>query len=264
MSEYSKARSKPLSFKGVHKTEKERRAESKRKLKKEKEVYLISNDFIEESKQHGGWWIVGTYENALSGKVCIQHDSGAYLSCLESGEISMGPVHDVDTGPSKEETFTLSKTTDGTYGIKTCFDRYLAADDQGKVCSRSEARGYQESFELVVQNNKVAFQAHNKCFLTYSLGVLSATAATASTENEIFTMRTNRPYKEKKKLQDTELSDPTFAEMNAVKKFQSFGNQRVVLTKEPVALLEKARKDGKLCEEMLDRRQRMKTDKYCR
>lgn len=122
MEEYTKAKSKPLTFKGGCLSEKEKRENARRKLVREKDVFLISDELIEESKRHEGWWIIDRLENAASGKVCFEHESGAFITCLDSGELALGMPHDADhPAPSGPEIFTLSKTTDGTYGIKTCF-----------------------------------------------------------------------------------------------------------------------------------------------
>ncbi|KAF1742524.1 hypothetical protein MXB_5043 [Myxobolus squamalis] len=263
MSEYKKVKKQALIFKGVNRSEIQRKKDARKKIKKAEEILLISTTLVEESKNHGGWWIVDRHENVPSGKVCFQHESGAYLTCLETGEISLGdPFGEEDPGPTKEETFTLVKVTDNKYGVKTFYgmdvyiniDRYISANSRGQVYSRSEAISPQESIELVIQDGKVALQSHHKYFLSYSHGVLSASSTAANSGNEIFTMRTNKSYRQCKELKETDLEDPAVCELNMVKKFQSFANQRVIVTKEPTDKLLKAREDGFLCEELLNRR----------
>lgn len=53
-------------------------------------------------------------------------------------------------------------------------------------------------------------------------------------------------------------------EINYVKQFQSFSDHKLRLHQGPSSSLEKARGKGKLHEAMLDRREKMKADRYCK
>jgi len=53
-------------------------------------------------------------------------------------------------------------------------------------------------------------------------------------------------------------------EISFVKKFQSFQDRNLRLSEQETSKLKKARMDGKLHEEMLDRREKMKADRYCK
>ena len=58
--------------------------------------------------------------------------------------------------------------------------------------------------------------------------------------------------------------DPRQCEINYVKQFQSFQDRRIRLSVEDVSKLEKAKTKGRLHETMLDRREKMKADRYCK
>ena len=68
----------------------------------------------------------------------------------------------------------------------------------------------------------------------------------------------------KKKTSEEEVGDVRQFEINFVKQFQSFGDHKLKLHEGPASSLEKARSAGKLHEAMLDRREKMKADRYCK
>ena len=71
-------------------------------------------------------------------------------------------------------------------------------------------------------------------------------------------------FSKKKKLAEDEIGDVRKCEVSYVKQFQSFGDHKVKLHQGPKSSLEKARVVGKLHEAMLDRREKMKSDRYCK
>lgn len=73
-------------------------------------------------------------------------------------------------------------------------------------------------------------------------------------------------YRKKKKedANEEDVIDPRQCEINYVKKFQSFQDRKLRLSSEDVKRLGKARSKGKMHEAMLDRREKMKADRYCK
>ena len=73
-------------------------------------------------------------------------------------------------------------------------------------------------------------------------------------------------FRKKKKddASEEDILDPRQCEVNYVKQFQSFQDRKLRLSAENVRKLEKAKNKGKLHEAMLDRREKMKADRYCK
>lgn len=65
-------------------------------------------------------------------------------------------------------------------------------------------------------------------------------------------------------VDDEDDEDVANCELSYVKKFQSFQDKKIKLSKNDTRHLSKAKLDGRLHEEMLDRREKMKSDKFCK
>eukprot|EP00795_Rhopilema_esculentum_P003138 gene3138-1443_t len=147
-----------------------------------------------------------------------------------------------------------------------CTGKYVSVNSRGDVTGRADAIGPQEQIDIVVEDEKTALQGHNGYFLAVNeSGELRALSSKAK-EKEIFQLRTDFVNKKKKKddASEEDIMDPRQCEVNYVKQFQSFQDRRLRLSAENVRKLEKAKNKGKLHEAMLDRREKMKADRYCK
>lgn len=152
--------------------------------------------------------------------------------------------------------------------IKSGFGKYLRPEADGVVTGRSEAAGEKESFEPIWQEGRMALLSSNHCFVSIDeeddalVALRKAVGA-----NEVCIIRSNAfrgevisssaPIEEK-------IEDLDQVELNYVKKFQKFQDKKIKLCSEDKTDLKKAKETGKLHESLLDRRSKMKADRYCK
>ena len=79
-------------------------------------------------------------------------------------------------------------------------------------------------------------------------------------------IRTNAEREEDKKpyIPDEEQGKVGQVELNYVKKFQKFQNHKIKINQEDRGELVRAKQEGDLHELLLDRRAKMKADRYCK
>lgn len=153
--------------------------------------------------------------------------------------------------------------------IKSGFGKYLAVDSKNMVVGRSDAAGSQECFEPVWDDGKMALQAANSCFLTIDPedDQLIALNKSISNGNGVCIIRSNAYRGEiisKNAPIEEKVEDIDQIEVNYVKKFQKFQDKKMRLCTDDKSELKTAQKTGKLHESLLDRRSKMKSDRYCK
>uniref|UniRef100_T2MCW5 Protein FRG1 n=1 Tax=Hydra vulgaris TaxID=6087 RepID=T2MCW5_HYDVU len=263
MAEYKQVKIGKLKLKGFSNKKKKN---SKRKCQDGSES-SVSSEIVpnDDAHLHGGWWPITSFDKLTGGNVAIQCYTSANLFAVDNGTLRLGSLHGgSDDGPVQEEIFTMIRLSDNKVGFKSGYGKYISVNARGDVLARSDAVGPQEQLEVVIENGKVALQGHNGYFLTFTDDGEVKSLSRVAKEKEIIFLRTNASRNKKKKLAEDDIGDVRKCEVSYVKQFQSFGDHKVKLHQGPKSSLEKARNVGKLHEAMLDRREKMKSDRYCK
>lgn len=258
MSEYDKVRTGKLVLKG------EKVRTKKRKLKKQESEHVITSEH-KDTITHGGWWKT-TQVSEVTGTVAIEFGNHIYMKALDNGLFTLGAPHNEDEGPSPEEILTAFPISETKVALKSGYGKYLGVDKNGIVVGRSDAVGMIEQWEPIFQDGKLAILNSNNCFISVTSEDDIVCQSRTAGPSEICTIRsvtqkTQDPNKDIPKEEQGSLHD---VEVNYVRKFQKFQDKKLRVSKEDRSKLEKAKRDGTLHEALLDRRSKMKADRYCK
>ena len=261
---YSVRSSGKLKLKG------EKRKKKDKKGKKRKHGESDADDarkiFLEDRDAHAGWWPASEFKH-ITGPICIEFGSHTYVKALDDGTFTLGTKHDSGSGPDPEEVLVAVKVNETKVSFKSGFNKYLKVDKNDQIMGISEAVGAMEQFEPIFQDGKLALLGANNRFLTIndSNESLECTQTKAGS-TEMIKIRTNGqreedvevyvPVEERGKVGDIEL--------NYVKKFQKFQDHKIRINNDDRGELVKAKNEGYLHEALLDRRAKMKADRYCK
>ncbi|EJD02409.1 uncharacterized protein FOMMEDRAFT_147388 [Fomitiporia mediterranea MF3/22] len=178
----------------------------------------------------------------------------------------------VATRVAGSDTLTLRTGTASSTGSGET--KFLSCDDHGIVSAFREARGPQESWTpLVLPDGMIAFQNIYEKYLGIDEVAGGGRSLRGDAEeigfNERFWVKVQSRYKReaseeerKKKFKEGE-GKSKIDEAGTNRTYQAWGAGRSIVSKEDKAELKKARKEGKLAEALLDRRAKLKSDRFC-
>ncbi|ESO93667.1 hypothetical protein LOTGIDRAFT_104723 [Lottia gigantea] len=213
----------------------------------------------------GGWWEVKEFESIV-GNVAIEMSDMRYVSAMDNGGFTLGDKISKGEGPDPVEILTAIKINDTKIALKSGYGKYLGVDTDGKLIGKAEAVGSREQFEPVFQDGKMAINGCNGRFVSVTKdGDIICSSKTAG-DTEMIKIRSSISL-ERDPLEDIpkeERGTLKESEIKYVKKFQSYKNNKLRINENSVGELIKARQTGKLHESLLDRREKMKADRYCK
>lgn len=208
----------------------------------------------------------------VTGSIAIEMYPFSYIRALDNGLFVASAPHKSGESPDQEEVVTVIRVDSRKVAFKSGYNKYLSIDTRDQLVGRSDAIGPREQFEPIFQDGKIAILASNECFLAPEEekdGLIFAKSRTVSDSN-LVKIRTPvdpekvRKEKEEKSIPGEMKGSLKDCEVNYVKKYQSFQDKKIKLSKEERSKLRQAREDGCLHEELLDRRAKMKSDKFCK
>ena len=279
MSDNYKATSGKLKLKGEssskssgHKKSSSSSSSSSKKSKKRKhedEAALFEKQDIE---RHAGGWCVESVEQ-ITGTIFIELNEFMYVHGLDNGLFVLGAPHKPAERPDTVELFTAVRVDDSHVAFKSAFGKYLSVNANGLIVGRSEAISPKEYFQIVVDydydGRKMYIKASNGNFV--SVNNEGDIVAVSEEKNECdvkirsMQKKENESDKLNKQLASEEQSeDMKNVELNYIKKFQKFQDKRIRVNPVDERELKEAKDSGVLHEKLLDRREKTKSDRYCK
>ncbi|KAJ3294724.1 hypothetical protein HK104_003330 [Borealophlyctis nickersoniae] len=238
-----------------------------KKKKKRKAANIEEEDAKDEPQE--GWVSVETAED-FKGPVLILSTATDTPSVLMSNEatssVKFHPTSGTTSIPSYEptsisEVFIAKKLPDSSkVTFRSAYDKYLGTDKFGVVACASEAISPAEEWEVVVRDDGIALQSS---FDKFMRGEEDGVVRADSTEvgfREVFRVKCQAVNKSRAKKRKEKVQ----VNAEALEVDQIWGGGRLVMTNEDTAELRKAKKGGNLHEALLDRRAKLKSDKFCK
>jgi protein FRG1 len=230
---------KRLQFKG-------QKVQKKRKERPPKEI-------VKEEQEEN--WVLATLDT-LSGPCLIGHKSklvsfvhGRLL--VKESEIQLNNV------------FVIGKFT-GTEKIiiKNAFDQFMAPDKYGSVVCELEAAGMAEAWTVLKTDSGFALKSIWNSFLCVD-SQNSLSTSHELVDSCIFTFMVHPPPKIVEAKVIVQQSTSSY-ERDQLDKLYSFGSRLIPYSATDSDLLEKAKRTGQLNKVLLERRSKVKSDRYCK
>ncbi|CAH0719809.1 unnamed protein product, partial [Brenthis ino] len=253
--EYAAVKRGKLILKGDKPKAKKRKHKKKDKTEDEK----IDEDCI----KHAGWWKIQKYED-ITGSVAIEFGNNAYISALDNGLFTVGAPHGDGEGPSPEEIFTAFPAGENKFALKSGYGKYLGVNTEGLVIGRSDAVGSMEQWEAVWQDGQTAILNSLSKFITITEDDSVVARDFTAGKQSMCNIRSNKSREINTIKIAEEEGDLAEVEVNYVKKFQKFQDKKLRVNDGSTSELKRAKVEGNLHETLLDRRSKMKADRYCK
>lgn len=268
MSEYFNVKSSKLKLKGEKRKKKEKK--DKDRKKKDNNDEKRNKEGIEDTANHAGWSMIKSFEDVV-GSIAIETTPFSYVRALDNGLFVSSAPHPSGHPPDQEEILTAIKVSENKVAFKSGYGKYLSIDEKQRLVGRSDAIGDREQFEPVFQDGKIAISGFNGNFLSPDDdkdGMILATQKIATPSCFVKLRSSVDPEEIKKKKLDKDIPKEEKGslgdcELNYVKKYQSF-QSKMKVNQEDKEALKRAREKGFLHETLLDRRAKMKSDKFCK
>lgn len=265
MADYDNVKSGKLNLKGEKKKKKKKRTHEQSECPTApSSAPAPAETKKDDSHKYSGWWSISSFSEAIN-SISIEVLPRTFVFALETGFFKTGDVHEKGEGPAPEEIYTASRVDDTHIAIKSGYGKYMGVAKDGSVTGTADAIGTREQWEPVFQEGNIALLGANGCFVSIDEDSKLVCRSRTAGEEEMIRIRSNaernkfvdhRPVEERGSLKD--------AEIKYAKKFQSFEDRRWKINDGDISNLKKARLDGNLHETLLDRREKMKSDKFCK
>ncbi|TFK30146.1 hypothetical protein FA15DRAFT_677436 [Coprinopsis marcescibilis] len=235
-------------------------------------------------------WVLPESAEQIRGPTFIVHPSDPSPVSINFNSTSNRiVVHslDKDTSPEEEPPKLLDRTPSdvaqvwvttrvagsATINLRTGTGegKFLSCDKHGLVSADRDARGPQEEWTPVVfPDGMVAFMNIYEKYLSIDEVAGGTLALRGDSDDVGFRERfwVKIQYKYKKEANEeqkkrTEVTDTTVNEASANKIHQAWGAGRSVVSNQDKKDLKRAKKEGRLAEALLDRRAKLKSDRFC-
>ncbi|KII88368.1 hypothetical protein PLICRDRAFT_140523 [Plicaturopsis crispa FD-325 SS-3] len=280
-----KVRSSKLKFKG-EKTKKKRKREagddaggsSSRRRKDEDDAGLDTWVLPDDPAQIRGPTFV--MHPSDPSPICINFDSTRnriVLHSLDKDKTEDEAPTSLDRTPTDVSQVWVTTRVAGSPTVNlrtgTGEGKFLSCDAHGLVSADREARGPQEEWTpVVLPDGMVAFMNVYEKYLSVDEVAGGSLQLRGDSEEvgfgERFWVKIQNKYKreaneEEKKKKDGILDVSKIDETGTNKIYQTWGMGRSVTSDMDKTELKKARKEGRLAEALLDRRAKLKSDRFC-
>ncbi|KAF7727528.1 hypothetical protein EC973_007429 [Apophysomyces ossiformis] len=244
-----------------------------RKKKKRKSSDRDDDEGSGSGPTEQGWVRADTLDD-LVGPVFITHPSDPPIGLTVDNDHRMlaYPLESTSLTEPKivNQVFVGARLVGQTnsFTFKSCHGKYLSSDKVGVVSCDREAIGGAEEWRPTLTDAGYAFQnTHNKFLMVDEIAGGGFKLRADSDDVgfcETFTVYCQARFKRKQKKEKKEKTNAGQIELDHVKKYQSWGGGRIMMTKEDTRTLKRAKQEGRFAEAMLDRREKVKSDRYCK